>query len=137
MNDESIATSALASGHRRSESGMTLIEIMIVLALIALIAGSIGIAAVRHYKDGQVQAAGLLVHKISNSVEQFLITRHKCPSMDDLLAARFVKSEPRDPWGTLLAIRCPGEHDPDGADVLSYGPDRQEGTGDDIGSWKP
>jgi general secretion pathway protein G len=42
-----------------------------------------------------------------------------------------------DPWGSPVAIRCPGQHDPDGVDVLSNGPDKKEGTDDDIGSWNP
>jgi general secretion pathway protein G len=121
---------------RTPDSGMALIEIMIVLALIALIASTIGVAAIRHYREGQVMTARIQVRDLSSRVGQFVISRNQCPTVDDLVAAKFVEAEPRDPWGTAVSIRCPGEHDPDGADVLSFGPDKQEGTGDDIKSWK-
>jgi hypothetical protein len=42
----------------------------------------------------------------------------------------------KDPWGKDFVIHCPGTNDTDGADVISFGPDKQEGTPDDIKSWE-
>ena len=118
------------------DRGMTLIEIMIVLALIALIAATLGVQVIHRHKDGQLQVARIQVREVAGNVHQFMVGREHCPTMDELVAGRFVSSEPRDPWGNLIAVRCPGEHDPDGVDVVSWGPDKQEGTDDDIRSWK-
>ena len=40
-----------------------------------------------------------------------------------------------DRWGEPYQYRIPGKHHPDGYDVFSKGPDKQEGTRDDIGNW--
>ena len=44
------------------------------------------------------------------------------------------KNDIKDPWGTPYTFKCPGTQDPDGADVISAGPDKQPGTEDDIKS---
>lgn len=126
---------AAAPAAATRESGMTLLEIMIVLALIALITSTLGVAIVHRYRDGQLRAAQLQVRQIASGVQQFLVTTNQCPSVDDLVARRLVTAAPRDPWGQAISIRCPGQHDPDGADIVSHGPDQKEGTDDDIRSW--
>ncbi len=40
-----------------------------------------------------------------------------------------------DPWGNPYMYRSPGQHNSSGYDLYSYGPDGQEGGGDDIDSW--
>jgi general secretion pathway protein G len=119
-----------------AQRGMTLLEILIVLALIALITSAIGVMVIHRYRDGQISAAHLQVKKVSQDIQQFMITRERCPTMDDLIAARFATAPPRDPWGSPITVRCPGQHDPEGVDVLSYGPDKAEGTEDDVRSWQ-
>ena len=42
----------------------------------------------------------------------------------------------KDPWGKDFILKCPGTNDTDGADISSSGPDKQEGTADDIKSWE-
>ena len=46
------------------------------------------------------------------------------------------RSNAKDPWGKDLLFRCPGTNDTDSADISSAGPDKQEGTPDDIKSWE-
>jgi len=47
----------------------------------------------------------------------------------------YVKSMPEDPWGNPYVYRCPGQQNTDGYDLYSFGPDGQDGGGDDIGNW--
>lgn len=42
---------------------------------------------------------------------------------------------PKDPWGTPYRYRHPGQHNAEGYDLYSFGPDGQEGGGDDIDNW--
>jgi general secretion pathway protein G len=42
---------------------------------------------------------------------------------------------PKDPWGTPYIYRYPGQHNTNGYDLFSCGPDGQEGTADDIDNW--
>ena len=48
----------------------------------------------------------------------------------------YLKSgDPKDPWGNSYIYRYPGQHNPSGYDLYSFGPDRREGGGDDIDNW--
>ncbi len=42
---------------------------------------------------------------------------------------------PPDPWGEPYQYKCPGVHNKDGYDLWSKGPDKTDGTDDDIGNW--
>ena len=47
-------------------------------------------------------------------------------------------SEPKlpvDPWGEAYVYHYPGVHNPKSYDIYSKGPDKVEGTADDIGNW--
>jgi general secretion pathway protein G len=123
------------AGHER---GMTLLEIMIVIALIGLIMGSIGFALSSQFKKGQVKTAKIAVTTISQAAQQYMMENNSsCPnSVDDLVTNRNLAKKPRDPWGRDYMLKCPGTGDPDGVDVMSTGPDRQEGSADDIKSWE-
>jgi general secretion pathway protein G len=132
MNDR---TSRLAAAQR----GFTLIEMMIVVAIIGLIMGSVAIVAVRQWKIAQTKNAQQMVATVAQAVDLYS-TQHNdpCPSggVAGLVSEKLLKKHPKDPWGQELLFTCPGTNNPDGADVVSKGPDKQEGTNDDIRSWE-
>ena len=123
---------------RRGEQGFTLLEIMVVLAIIGLIVGSVGVMVFNRFKTAQKQTAKTRVTEISNATTQYMLDNsNSCPrSLDDLVAQKYLKKGLKDPWGKDFIFRCPGQSDTDGADVSSAGPDKQEGTADDIKSWE-
>ena len=43
---------------------------------------------------------------------------------------------PNDPWGNPFQYKCPGRFNTDGYDVWSFGPDRTDGTDDDVCNWR-
>jgi general secretion pathway protein G len=126
-----------AAMSRAAAAGFTLLEVMIVLALIGLIAGTIGVGVFKQFQKGQVRTARITVKEISDSITQYMIeNNNECPKgMEDLVAKRNYRKVIKDPWGKDFIIKCPGQNDTDGADVISPGPDKQEGTADDIKSW--
>lgn len=130
---ESAATAAQRRRRRRRRSrGMTLIEIMVVLAIISLILGGVGMMAINRYKDAQLDDArnnAVLVHQLS---EQYQLQKRKCPkNVQELKAAGFAAREAKDPWGNDFEIRC----EQGGAIlVVSAGPDGTPGNEDDITS---
>jgi general secretion pathway protein G len=115
---------------------MTLLEVMVVLAIIGLITATIGRSQLARWREGKRQTAELQVRELSNTVQQYLLSRKTCPTVEDLVREDFLRKPPVDPWGTPLSLRCPGQHDRDGVDVLSFGPDEKEGTDDDLRSWQ-
>ena len=53
-----------SAGRRVKDLGMTLMEIMIVFALIALIMGAVGVGAFQYFKKGQMKTARIQVNEI-------------------------------------------------------------------------
>jgi hypothetical protein len=72
------------------------------------------------------------------AVTQFMIETPACPhTIAELVAGKYLDpTSSRDPWGSELVMRCPGNNDAEGADITSPGPDRTLGTSDDINSWE-
>jgi general secretion pathway protein G len=123
---------------RRRQQGFTLLEIMVVLAIIGLIVGSVGVMVFNRFKKAQVGTAKTRVSQVSNAVTQYMLDNsNNCPrSLDELVAQKYLQKGMKDPWGKDFIMRCPGTNDTDGADVVSAGPDKAEGTADDIKSWE-
>lgn len=119
----------------RKQLGMTLIEIMVVVAIISLIMGGIGIMAFNRFQDAQLGTARSEVAKVKGAIETYRVNkRGKCPkTMQDLKAAGIIDKVAKDPWGTDYEFKCPGEKDQ--IDVISAGPDAEMGTADDIASY--
>ena len=118
---------------RAAEEGMTLIEIMIVLAIIAIVATGVSVALIPQFQKGQIKAAEADVEAIRGAVQIYMAYNPgKCPDAEDLKAEKVLSKDKRtqDPWGNEFVINCPAGDDPE---VYSVGPDGQEGSEDDVG----
>ena len=135
MNTLTLNTPKIAR-RRRNSRGMTLIEILVVLAIIGLIVGGVSVVAFNAFGEAKLKTASNDVINVQKACEQFMLQKNdKCPkSMQDLKAAGVVSRVQKDPWGQEFVITCPGEHGP--VDVMSYGPDKKAGGDDDIVSWE-
>jgi general secretion pathway protein G len=120
-----------------SQRGMTLIEIMVVVAIISLILGGVGVMAFNRLQDARLSQARKDVAEVEAAIQMYRAQkRNKCPkSMQDLKAAGFVNKVAKDPWGNEYEFKCPGEKLPASTDVISSGPDGQLGTEDDIANF--
>ncbi|HMU39581.1 MAG TPA: type II secretion system protein GspG [Pseudomonadota bacterium] len=134
----SFQTFAGRQGMVPAEGGYTLTEIMIALAIVSMVLGG-----ATYYAFGQLEKAKKketinMMHKVKDAVLQWRIdqTGEQCPSsLADLVTSKILTKEPKDGWGRPFVMRCPGEHDTDGIDLLSFGKDGKEGTTDDLKSW--
>jgi general secretion pathway protein G len=122
---ERIRSRANRSNRRR---GMTLIEIMVVLVILGLIAGSIGFAVFNQLKEAQIKTAKLDLRAISDGVDLYHVDTGNWPDNLSALAPKYVKEVRKDPWGNEYQYLRTG----DAYDVYSYGPDKVQGGGDDI-----
>jgi general secretion pathway protein G len=122
-----------------AEAGMTLIEIMVVVAIIGLLIGTVSVVAFNRMKKARITNAKQIVTNVKNAIEHYALENpgESCPKeIKALVDDGQLKKYPKDPWGQELVYKCPGEHDKDTADVSSMGPDKVEGTDDDIKSWE-
>lgn len=123
---------------------MTLLEIMIVLAILALVMGFlVGPRVFKALSSSKGEVAKNMVKKLAFDAYPSWLTQKVgakgCPTMADL--TEFMNSkDTKDPWGEEYVLKCGGDLpagvDPGAIAVYSKGPDGKDGTGDDIKSWE-
>ena len=138
----------------RVRSGFTIIELMVVLAIIAVLLGLVAWNVVGKTDDAKVTAARLQMSTIQSAMDDFKLTFGRYPldeegvevlwnsemlSVDDEADedkwSKFLKKPaPEDPWGNAWEYAAESEHDED-YDLWSIGPDGESDTEDDIVSW--
>ena len=116
-----------------SSSGMTLVEIMIVVIIMALIATGVAFAVIPQLKKARIEQTKTDLRVIHQAVQLYMSqNKGKCPSsVQDLVEDGQLSRATRlkDAWDNDFIIKCePGEE----PIVISAGPDGQEGTSDDI-----
>jgi prepilin-type N-terminal cleavage/methylation domain len=122
------------AARRVTDAGMTMLEIMIVLAIIGLVMSVVGVGVYSSYKKAQKKIAQVAVNEIAQKSVQYMTdNNNECPkTIDDLVAQKYMPKKQKDPWNHEFVLRCPGTVNVDGIDVVSFGPDGKEGTEDDI-----
>lgn len=128
-------------GMRSRQTGMTLLEIMIVLAILALVMGLvIGPRLYERYAESQRRVAKLAVNKLADQDYPAWALVHPsdaCPAgVVDLTGSREATT---DPWDTPYQLHC-GSNAPPVPGVAfgasSDGQDHRAATPDDIQSWR-
>jgi general secretion pathway protein G len=118
----------------RGQRGISLIEILVVLAIIALISSGVAILALKAWERSQTKAAHADIAELSHALEMYRLEHGRCPKdPQELVTAGIIKRLKADPWGTPYAFACPGEHGE--FDLASAGKDQAFDTDDDINSW--
>jgi len=130
------------------QRGFTLVELLLVLVILALIAGLVLPGIIGKAEGAKVRAASSQISRISMAVESFYLDTGTTPdSLQELVDepgdvtgwnGPYIKSSIlKDPWGREYEFRSPGQHGD--FDIYSYGADGQqggEGKNADITSWE-
>lgn len=133
-------------------AGFTLVELLVVLAILGLLAGLVGPQVMKFLGTSKTKTAKLQIEDLSATLDMYRLETGRYPTNEeglDALVKRpgdaanwngpYIKKGqiPKDPWGFEYQYRFPGEQG--GADVWSLGADNREGgegENADMKSWE-
>ena len=135
--------------NKKNNRGFTLIEVMIVLAIIGVIFSFVGVNVIKKYGESKIQAAKIQIASYEQSLQSYYLGNnffpHTSQGLEALVQKPGVGRVPKnwtggyfnkrelgpDPWGTPYRYAC---DDYQNYVITSDGPDGSAGTEDDISS---
>ncbi|HEY5237220.1 MAG TPA: type II secretion system major pseudopilin GspG [Rhizomicrobium sp.] len=136
---------------KRGEAGFTLLELLVVLAIMGLLAAIIAPQVLKYLGSSRTQTARVQIQNVTAALELFRLDVGRYPTpaegLDALVTAPSTApgwngpylrklSALHDPWGQAYLYKDPGQHGE--VDVYTLGSDKTEGgTGEaqDVGNW--
>ena len=134
---------------QKKPNGFTLMEMMLVLAVIAMIVGISATFLVGQDAQRKITEAKLAINMLESKLIGFRVMVGRLPTQSEGLEAMVTKPKGLnkpwtstldaeqliDPWQQTYQYRNPAKRSKHGFDLFSKGEDKVEGTDDDIGNW--
>jgi len=140
---------------RERRSGFTLIEILVVIVVIAILATLVAPNIFQHVGAAKSATAKSQIEMLGAALDAYRLDNGRYPTTEQGLAALWEKPTidppqnwrapylrkpvPPDPWERPYIYLSPGQVNPQGYDLLTYGADGKPGGENedaDIMSWK-
>jgi len=127
---------------RRGQRGFTLLELLVVLAILGLLIGLVAPAALRQLGSAKEKIAHQSIERLAGVLDIYKLDVGAYPSTDQGLQALitqpsgvthwngpYLKGEkvPEDPWGRPFVYRSPSQRPGHEYDLLSLGPTGRPG----------
>ncbi len=135
----------------RPRGGFSLIELLLVLVIIGVLAMVIAPRFVGRSEQARIAATKADIAAIESALDTFEVDAGRFPTSEEGLAALVAPPAnvkawhgpylkrgggvPVDKWNNPYNYRYPGQNNANGYDLWSFGPDGQDGGGDDIDNW--
>jgi len=139
---------------KRNSRAFTLLEIIVMVGILALLATLLITKTEGIFGNSQQAIARIFVRdSLKTALERYRMDLGSFPTTAEGLSVLMTApanaagtwhgpyadtpggKPPLDPWGEPYQYRSPGTHNKTGYDLFSKGPDKTEGTDDDIGNW--
>ena len=137
----------------RDQRGFTFVEIMVVVAILAILAAIVVPRIMGRTDEAKITAAKVQMRNVEGALKLYKLDTGKYPPTEHGLGALvtkptsgkvpknwrkggYLQAVPKDPWGTSFVYLSPGVHDD--YDLVSNGSDGEpggEGEDADIQSW--
>lgn len=137
---------------KRKQQGFTLLELLVVLGIIAMLAGLVGPQVMKHMGESKVKAAKVQIEDLAQTLDMYKLDVGSYPTSEQGLNALIENpgdikrwngpylrkaKVPLDPWNNEYRYTSPGEHGK--FDISSLGADGKEGgegEDQDLNSWE-
>jgi len=123
-------------GHRSTQAGFSLIEMILVLGIIAFIATMVAVNVIGQGEAAKQKQAAAAVRKLATDVQAFYLDNNTLPSkIEDLVKKPAnaqnwkqytTESQLRDPWSNSFVLKLDAQS-AQGFAVVSLGADKAEG----------
>jgi general secretion pathway protein G len=143
---------------RGARRAFTLIEVMIVILIVLALGGIVAYNVMGSKKEADQGTVKIQMKSMQSALREFRVTHNRYPTDEEGLRVLWDKEAttdelvlkswrrlledpvPNDMWGSPWGYRQKSEHVPAGGDedkydIWSVGPDKVEGTPDDVVSW--
>ena len=135
----------------RSQTGFTLMELLVVLAILGLLMSLVGPQVLNQLGGAKTKTAGIQIKDLEQALEMYKLDVGRFPSTSEGLQALvkkpgnatgwngpYLKSDvPLDPWNREYNYKYPGERAE--VDIFTYGANGSpggDGEDSDVGNWK-
>ncbi|MGZ8136443.1 MAG: type II secretion system major pseudopilin GspG [Methylococcaceae bacterium] len=138
--------------NKHKETGFTLLELLVVLGIIAMLAGIVGPQVMKHMGESKTKAAKVQIEDLAATLDMYKLDLGRYPTTEEGLNALIESPDsskpwngpylrkskiPLDPWQQEYHYVSPGEHGK--FDLFSLGADSKEGgegEDQDLVSWQ-
>jgi len=145
-------TQAVSLSSLNRQKGFTLIELMVVVAILAILAAVVAPMVLDRPDEARMVKVKQDISTISSALNLYKLDNYRYPTTDQGLEALvqkptseplpknwrpYLQNLPRDPWGNDYLYLSPGEHGD--FDLYTLGADGQEGgegANADFGNWQ-